>query len=156
MAEPIIEIDTATTSTLVGRTVHIRVGGVVFEARCPKDAILVQIQESEEATLPSIVSFMSAMVGTKSGAEIRDMLTDPDNAEVSISSLHGVIRFLMSDPAGPRWDDALTASIKALGSGEMPRTIPVKAPSVARKATARKTAAPRKAVARKAVARKAR
>jgi len=121
-----VEIDTATLAKPIGRTAHIRIGGVVFEAKCPKDAVLARIQEEGTNSVTVIGDVMAAMIGKKGGEQVLAMLDDPDNYEVSLGTLSLLVTYLLEDEAGPQWGKALADNLKALGSGEKPRTIPVK------------------------------
>lgn len=147
MAEPVIEIDTATIAPPVGRTAWVRVGGTPYEARCPKDALLFSIYQEQSKELAVVRQFLAAMFGTTAAAEIETMLDSPDYPDVTYVTLYKVVQYLMSNPAGPRWSEAIADSMKALGSGKTPVT-----KKVAAKAPAKKTAA-KKAV-RKAPARR--
>ena len=141
-----VEIDTATLAKPVGRIAPIRIGGNVYQAKCPKDAVLARIQTEGTNSIEVIESVITAMIGKKGGAEVADMLADEDDDEVSIMTLSALIRFLMEDPAGPQWASELASSLKSLGSGETPRTVPVRRGS----APARAPRAAKRAVARKA------
>lgn len=119
-----IEIDTAALARPIGRTAHIRIGGVVFEAHCPKDAVLARIQEGTNS-IEVIEQVITAMIGREGGDQVREMLADEDNTEVSLITLSELVRYLMEHPDGPQWGEALADSMQALGSGETPRTVPV-------------------------------
>lgn len=147
-AEPVIEIDTATVAPPVGRAAWVRVGGSPFEARCPKDALLVSIYQEQSKDLAVVRRFLAAMFGTTASAEIETMLDSPDYPDVTYVTLYKVVQYLMSDPAGPQWSEAITESMKQLGSGKTPTTQRVAAkPAAARKTAAKKTA--RKPAARR-------
>lgn len=140
-----VEIDTAKYKKPVGRTSLIRIGGTVFEAHCPKDAVLAQINSEDLGSFDTVTRVIAAMIGRDGGEKVVEMLEDPDNDEVSLMTLSSLIRFLMEDPEGPRWGEALTESLKSLGSGETPRTIPVRRTSAPARAprAAKRTAAKR-------------
>jgi hypothetical protein len=127
-----VEIDTATLAKPIGRTVAIRIGGTVYEAHCPKDAVLARIQRDGTNTIDVITDVITAMIGRDGGEEVAGMLADGDNDEVSIGTLSQMIQYLMDNPDGPQWANALTENLKALGSGETPRTIPMKRGAPAR------------------------
>ena len=147
-AKPVapIEIDTATLAKPVGRSAHIRIGGTVFEAHCPKDAVLARIKAEAETSLDAITRIIAAMIGKAGGEQVADMLHDEDNEEVSLVTLSALVRYLLEDPDGPEWGKALTESLKELGSGETPRTVPVRrtsAPARAPKKAAKRAPARR-------------
>lgn len=142
-AAPAVEIDTAALATKAktGRTAWVRIGGEVFEAHCPKDSVLVTIYQDEKRSLSLVVRFMEAMLGKAPAARVAEMLHDPDNLEVSITTLYQLVQYLLNDDAGPRWADQITDQLKAIGSGPKPRTIPVKkAAAPAKKSSTRRAA----------------
>jgi len=140
-ATPAVEIDTAALATKTGRTAWVRIGGEVFEAHCPKDSVLVMIYQEEKRSLSLVTRFMAAMLGTEPAARVEAMLLDPDNGEVSITTLYQLTQYLLNDPDGPRWGDQVQEQLKAIGSGQKPRTIPVKkAASPAKKSSTRRAA----------------
>lgn len=141
-----VEIDTAALAKPTGRPAAVRIGGKVYEARCPKDAVLARIHRDGTDSIEVILALISAMIGKEGGAEVAAMLDDEDVADVSILTLSGLTRYLMEDEKGPQWGAALLDEFKGLGSGETPRTVPVK------KASSRKPAAPR--TAKRAAARR--
>lgn len=143
-----IEIDTATLAKPIGRTAHIRIGGVVFEAHCPKDAVLARIQSEGTNSIEVIEQVITAMIGREGGDQVREMLADEDNVEVSLMTLSELVRYLMENPDGPQWGEALADSMQALGSGETPRTVPVQ-----QQASPARTKSPARAT-KKTVARK--
>ena len=129
-----IEIDTATLARPVGRTAHIRIGGTVYEAHCPKDAVLAKIQNDNDPSVTKVVRLISSMIGKEGGEEVAAMLEDEDNDEVSLFTLSELVKYLFDDPDGPQWGKALTESLKEIGSGETPRTVPVRRSSAPAKA----------------------
>lgn len=135
--DPAIEIDTSTVATPVGRTAWVRIGGTAYEARPPKDALLIDMYKDNTKDIAIVRRFLTAMLGTKCGAEVEDMLHSPDHPDVTYVTLYQVVKYLMSDEKGPRWSEAITDSMKALGSGTTPTTRKV----AAKKATTKKTAA---------------
>lgn len=138
-----IEIDTAALAKPIGRTAHIRIGGVVFEAHCPKDAVLAKIKAEASSSIDVIVRIIGAMIGKAGGEQVAAMLDDEDNDEVTLVTLSELVKYLLDNPDGPQWGNALTESLKELGSGETPRTVPVRrssAPARPKKAAARKPA----------------
>lgn len=143
--EPIIEIDTATIAKPIGRTAWVRIGGTAYEARCPKDAVLFGIYQEQSEDLAVVRKFLAAMFGTEAAAEIEAMLDSPDHPDVTYVTLYQIVQYLMSDPAGPQWSQAITESMKQLGSGKTPTTRKVAAApakkTTAKKPVAKKTAA---------------
>lgn len=143
---PVIEIDTSALAKPIGRTAWVRIGGEVFEARCPKDAVLARISETSSGKRLSLVrDYVVGIFGREAGARIGEMLDNEDLPEVSLVTLMEIISYLLDDENGPQWATALTESIKGLGSGPRPRTVrtaPAKAP--AKKAAAKKTTAARR------------
>lgn len=139
-----IEIDTAALAKPIGRTAHIRIGGEVFEAHCPKDAVLAKIKQEGTGSIEVITRIVTAMIGRDGGERVAAMLDDEDNDEVSLVTLSALVKYLLEDPDGPQWGNALTASLKSLGSGDTPRTVPVRrstpprAPRAAKKTPARR------------------
>lgn len=121
-----VEIDTATLANKALRTAHIRIGGVVFEAHCPKDAVLARIHREGDDSIEVIKALISSMIGKKNGEKVAAMLEDEDADDVSIYTLSALTRYLMEDEEGPQWGKALLDGLKSLGSGETPRTVPVK------------------------------
>jgi len=135
-----VEIDTATLAKPIGRTAYIRIGGVVFEAKCPKDAVLAKIKADSKTSIDIITKIIASMIGKDGGAQVAAMLEDEDNDEITLVTLSELVKYLLDHPDGPRWGDALTESLKELGSGETPRTVPVRralAPAHAKKAVKR-------------------
>lgn len=145
--ERVIEIDTSTVAAPVGRTAWVRIGGSDYEARPPKDAVLVDLYQGNTGDIAVVRRFLTAMLGTKSGAEVEAMLHSPDHPDVTYVTLYQVVMYLMSDEKGPRWSEAIADSMKALGSGKTPVTKKVAAKSPAKKTAAKK--AVRKAPARR-------
>lgn len=121
-----VEIDTATLANKALRTAQIRIGGTVFEARCPKDAVLARIHREGDDSIEVIKALISSMIGKKNGEKVAAMLEDEDVEDVSIYTLSALTSYLMEDENGPQWGKALLDGLKSLGSGETPRTIPVK------------------------------
>lgn len=124
-AQPVV-IDTSALARPVGETVLIGVGGETFEARCPKDAVLERMHREGSSSFDALSRVFTAMVGAKDGERITEMLDDPNNHEVSLETLSRMVTWLMKDPEGPQWAKAIEDSIKDLGSGETPRTVPTK------------------------------
>lgn len=147
-AEPVIEIDTSTVAAPVGRTAWVRIGGTAYEARPPKDAVLVDMYQDDIQDITVVRQFLTAMLGTKDGAAVEAMLHSPDHPDVTYVTLYKIVSYLMSDEKGPRWSEAIAESMKALGSGKTPVT-----QKVARKAPAKKTTS-RKPAAKKTAARR--
>lgn len=139
-AEPVIEIDTSTVAAPVGRTAWVRIGGTAYEARPPKDAVLVDVYQDNVQDISVVRHFLVAMLGTKSGAEVEAMLHSPDHPDVTYVTLSKIVMYLMSDQKGPRWSEAIAESMKSLGSGKTPVTQKVAAKAPPKK-TARKAAA---------------
>lgn len=121
-----VEIDTAKLANKSLRTAHIRIGGEVFEAHCPKDAVLARIHRDGTDSIEVILGLISAMIGKANGEKVAAMLDDEDVDDVSIYTLSAMTRYLMEDEEGPQWGKALLDGLKSLGSGETPRTVPVK------------------------------
>lgn len=140
MAAKPIAIDTQTLARHIGDAVNIKVGGKVYEARCPKDAVLLKLRDGEADTIEVIMRAFRGMIGSENAVEVETMLNDPDNREVCIDTLARMIAFLIDDPAGPKWGDALQSSVKELGSGETPRTVATRkaAPRTAKRAAGRR------------------
>lgn len=147
VSEPVIEIDTSTLAEPVGRTAHIRIGGTVYEARCPKDAVLFDIYTENVQDISVVRRFLAAILGTRDAAQVEEMLSSPDHPDVTYVTLYRVVNYLMSDPKGPNWGEAVAKSVQSLGSGKTPTT-----QKVARKAPVKAT--PRKAPAKRAAPRK--
>lgn len=140
-AEPVIEIDTSTVAAPVGRTAWVRIGGTAYEARPPKDAVLVGMYQDDSQDISVVRQLLTAMLGTKYGAEVGSMLHSPDHPDVTYVTLYKVVSYLMADEKGPRWSDAIADSMKALGSGPTPVTQKVAAKPATKKATTRKAPA---------------
>jgi hypothetical protein len=132
-----VEIDTATLANKALRPANIRIGGTVFEAHCPKDAVLARIHREGSDSIEVILGLISAMIGKANGEKVAAMLDDEDCDDVSIYTLSALTRYLMEDEAGPQWGKALLDGLKSLGSGETPRTVPVKKAASSRKAAPR-------------------
>lgn len=147
-AEPVIEIDTSTVARPVGRPAWVRIGGTAYQARCPKDAVLLDIYEDNSRDLGVVRRLLASMIGTSPAVEVEEMLHSPDHEDVTYVTLYQVISYLMNDPAGPRWAEAISESMKALGSGQTPVTKKVAAKPAAKK-TATKKAPARRTPARR-------
>ena len=150
-AEPerVIEIDTSTVARPVGRTAWVRIGGTPYEALCPKDAVLLDIYQDNTRDLTVVRRLLEAMLGTSPAAEVEEKLHSPDHPDVTYVTLYKVVSYLMTDPAGPQWTEAISESMKALGSGQTPVTKKVAAKKPAAKKTSAKKATARKAPARR-------
>lgn len=147
-AEPVIEIDTSTVAKPVGRPAWVRIGGTAYEAKCPKDAVLLDLYQDNSQDLSVVLRLFAAMLGTSPAAEVEEMLHSPDHEDVTYVTLYQVVTYLMTDPKGPRWTEAISESMKALGSGQTPTTRKVAAKPAAKKTAAKKTPA-RRAPARR-------
>ncbi|WP_062214600.1 hypothetical protein [Streptomyces sp. NBRC 109706] len=138
---PVIEIDTATLAKPVGRPAHVRIGGEVFIARCPKDAVLARMADTAtNRRMDLVAGYTAAIFGSEAGERIGEMLVDPDVEDVTLATLMELVRYLLSDENGPQWSKALEESFKALGSGPKPRTVrtaPTKKAPAKRAATKR-------------------
>lgn len=137
--EPVIVIDTATLATPVAPSVHVRIGGKTFEVHCPKDAVLFDIYEAKHKDITVVRRFLTAMAGAEEATEIEAMLSAPKPEDVTFVTLYKLVHYLMNDPKGPKWADAIAASVRALGSGVTPTTQKVAAKKPVKKAAARKT-----------------
>lgn len=142
-AEHVIEIDTSTVAQPVGRSAWVRIGGTVYEARCPKDAVLLDIYQDNTRDLSVIRRLLAAMLGTSEAADVEAALHSPDHPDVTYVTLYQVVTYLMNDPKGPQWTEAISESMKALGSGKTPVTKKVAAKPATRKTPAKKTTARR-------------
>lgn len=146
-ADRVIEIDTSTVAQPVGRSAWARIGGTAYEARCPKDAVLLDIYQDNTRDLSVIRRLLASMLGTSEATDVERMLHSPDHPDVTYVTLYQVVTYLMNDPKGPQWTEAISESMKALGSGKTPVTKKVAAKPATRKTPAKKTA--RKAPARR-------
>lgn len=137
-AEPVIEIDTSTVAQPVGRPAWIRIGGTAYEARCPKDAVVLDIYQSSTRDLTVVRRLLASMLGTNEADEVESMLHSSDHPDVTYVTLYQVVTYLMGDPEGPRWAEAIGESMKGLGSGTTPVTKKVAAKPAAKKPAAKK------------------
>ncbi|MFF4661943.1 hypothetical protein [Streptomyces sp. NPDC001282] len=139
--EPVIVIDTATLATPVAPSVHVRIGGKTFEVHCPKDAVLFDIYEAKHKDITVVRRFLTAMIGADEATEVEKMLSSPKPEDVTFVTLYKLVRYLMNDPKGPKWEDAVVGSIRGLGSGVTPTTQKVAAKKPVKRATAARKAA---------------
>lgn len=138
LTDPVV-IDTKALAKPVGQSVHVRIGGVVYEAHCPKDSVFLKFKESADDNdgYATIMRCFEGMIGLEGADEVRAMVEDPGNREVSLSSLSQMLTWLLEDKDGPQWRKAIEESVKELGSGETPRTVPTRKAAAAPRTTKR-------------------
>ncbi|BDT39530.1 hypothetical protein [Streptomyces yaizuensis] len=140
-------VSTADYTQKIAEDIPARIGSVSMTARCPKDVVWNELAKRHEAGdtsgSESMLMYLSAAIfGTDNGEKIRAMLDDPDNREVTYTSLGGVIGYLVE-----KWGPEAQAHFEALQAGTGNRQARRLA---AKKTTAKKTAAkqvPRKRAA---------
>ncbi|MEU6932884.1 hypothetical protein AB0A05_27420 [Streptomyces sp. NPDC046374] len=139
-------VSTADYAKKIAEDIPALIGGKSMTAQCPKDVVWNELAKRNQAGEidgdESMLLYMAdAIFGAENGQEVRRMLDDAGNHEVSFTSLGGVIGYLVE-----KWGPEAQKHFEQLQAGQGKNRA---ARRMAAKKTATKTAAAKKTAARK-------